>query len=327
MSELRNPHDLFFRETFSRPDVALDFLEHYLPAQVLQTVDLNTLELQKDTFVDPELREHFSDLLYRVEQADGEEAYVYLLLEHKSSPDVWVALQLLRYMVRIWERAQRQKVKRLPPVIPLVVYHGRSEWQVGQGFDSLFEGPESLRPYWPSFRYELQDLTHYSDAEVQMGLLARATVLLFRHIFDPRLSDRLMDIMRLMSELADEKTALEYLKVTLRYLSTAAENVTAETMRTAIEGAFDKRGGGMMTTLAEKWLEQGLEQGLEQSILRVLVRRFNQVPAGSEARLQRLPIKKLELALDEAVLATNLADFTERLAALEQQPAPEMTNL
>ena len=81
----------------------------------------------------------------------------------------------------------------------------------------------------------------------------------------------------------------------------------------------------MMAGFIEKWMEEGkqlgleqvLEQGLEQSILRVLIRRFNQVPAGIEARLQRLPVKKLELALDEAVLAADLADFDQRLAALE----------
>jgi hypothetical protein len=30
MSELRNPHDRFFRETFSRPEIARDFLQNYL---------------------------------------------------------------------------------------------------------------------------------------------------------------------------------------------------------------------------------------------------------------------------------------------------------
>jgi predicted transposase/invertase (TIGR01784 family) len=85
MSELRNPHDLFFRETFSRLEVARDFIAHYLPANVIAVLDLNTLELQKDSFVDADLRENFSDLLYRVQLGDGSEANVYLLLEHTSN--------------------------------------------------------------------------------------------------------------------------------------------------------------------------------------------------------------------------------------------------
>jgi predicted transposase YdaD len=58
MSELRNPHDLFFRETFSRLEVARDFLENYLPAEVVAALDLGTLKLQKDSFIDNELFDH-----------------------------------------------------------------------------------------------------------------------------------------------------------------------------------------------------------------------------------------------------------------------------
>jgi predicted transposase/invertase (TIGR01784 family) len=96
MSEIRNPHDLFFRKTFSRIEIAHNFIENYLPAEVVAAVDLETLKLQKDSFIDEELQEHFSDLLYQVQLRDGSEANVYFLLEHKSSPDVLVAFQLLR---------------------------------------------------------------------------------------------------------------------------------------------------------------------------------------------------------------------------------------
>lgn len=59
MSDLSNPHDKFFKEAFSRLEVARDFLAQQLPPAVLDHIALDTLELQKDTFVDPELAEHF----------------------------------------------------------------------------------------------------------------------------------------------------------------------------------------------------------------------------------------------------------------------------
>ena len=46
MSELQNPHDRFFRETFSRLEVARDFLTEYLPSEVVAVLNLDTLELQ-----------------------------------------------------------------------------------------------------------------------------------------------------------------------------------------------------------------------------------------------------------------------------------------
>ena len=46
------------------------------------------------------MQAHQTDLLYRVRLANGGQAYIYFLFEHKSYPDPLVALQLLRYMVR-----------------------------------------------------------------------------------------------------------------------------------------------------------------------------------------------------------------------------------
>jgi predicted transposase YdaD len=62
------------------------------------------LTVAKDNFIDEALAEHYSDLLYRVQLRAGKEAYVYLLFEHKSAPASRVALDLLRYLVRIWRK-------------------------------------------------------------------------------------------------------------------------------------------------------------------------------------------------------------------------------
>jgi hypothetical protein len=61
---------------------------------------------------------------------DGQIAYVYFLFEHKSYPDRLVALQLLRYLARFWEQQVSAGQFPLPPIMPLVVYHGE-RWIVG----------------------------------------------------------------------------------------------------------------------------------------------------------------------------------------------------
>jgi predicted transposase YdaD len=80
--------------------------------------------------VDEELRQHHSDLLFRV-RLRGSEAFAYLLLEHKSSPDPGARLQLLRYVVRIlthWYEQNKPKLP-LPPVLPLLANQGPGEWK------------------------------------------------------------------------------------------------------------------------------------------------------------------------------------------------------
>ncbi|HLC16277.1 MAG TPA: Rpn family recombination-promoting nuclease/putative transposase [Thermodesulfovibrionia bacterium] len=63
MPKLENPHDKFFKEVFSRHEAARDFLVHYLPKEIAELIDLEFLEISKDSFVDEELQEHFCDIL------------------------------------------------------------------------------------------------------------------------------------------------------------------------------------------------------------------------------------------------------------------------
>ncbi|HIQ04559.1 MAG TPA: hypothetical protein EYH31_02555, partial [Anaerolineae bacterium] len=74
MPEIANPHDRFFKQMISHRQAARDFIRYYLPAEVVRLLNLSTLEASKDTFVDPDLRAHFSDLLYRIGLRDGGEA-------------------------------------------------------------------------------------------------------------------------------------------------------------------------------------------------------------------------------------------------------------
>ena len=61
--KIQNPHDKFFKKTFGDAAVAGDFLDNYLPQGIVDIIDMDTLEPQKDSFVNKELQEGFSDLL------------------------------------------------------------------------------------------------------------------------------------------------------------------------------------------------------------------------------------------------------------------------
>ncbi len=200
MTEIRKAHDKFIRDLMSRKEVVRDFLRNYLDKELVSLLDLSTLEIKKDTFVDQELGEHFSDILYQLKFRNGQDAKVYVLIEHKSYSDYLVAFQLLRYMVRIWElelkqqeierkkerkeKKQQEKKKKkdkkdkkqkkesvqqekltLTPILPIVFYHGTQEWKVPLGFHDIFlDLPSLLAPYVPDFRYFLYDLTTVNDS-------------------------------------------------------------------------------------------------------------------------------------------------------------------
>lgn len=120
------------------------FIAEYLPETIRDRMDLNTLEIVKDSYVDKELAEHFSDILYKI-SIDGKPGFVYLLLEHKSYINKLLPFQVLRNMVKIWEQflKQNKRAKRLPSIIPLVIYYGNTTWNVKQGLLPYLNCPES----------------------------------------------------------------------------------------------------------------------------------------------------------------------------------------
>lgn len=177
--EIRNPHDKFLKEMLGNVETAKDFITNYLPQQVLQVMDVDTLEPQKDSFINKELEESFSDLLYKVDICN-QEGYLYLLLEHKSYPDKGITFQLLKYMVEIWEaKRDKERAKEFPMIIPLVIYHGKSKWTIPPSLSELLIGydalPEEVKVYVPNFEYQLFNISQYSDDEIKGSAQTRIT--------------------------------------------------------------------------------------------------------------------------------------------------------
>ena len=224
METIINPHDKLFRETWSNRETAQDFLRQYLPREILRRMKLDTLKIAKDSFVDQELRDYFSDVLYKV-KFKGRNGYVYLLFEHKSYPDRLIHLQLLEYMLKIWRlylKQQRRKhaAKRLPIILPIVLYHGPQDWTAIFSFAEMFVGPrEMLKGYIPDFHYLLYDLSDYADDEIKGLVLTRVVLLLFKHIRDPDIGQRLPNILALLRTLLEQENGLRCLETVLRYVA------------------------------------------------------------------------------------------------------------
>jgi predicted transposase/invertase (TIGR01784 family) len=266
-NNLVNPHDKLFRKTWSNIDVAKDYLNNYLPGPLLKLIDLDSLEISKDSFIEKELEDYYSDILYKVGIA-GSNGYVYLLFEHKSYPDRLIHLQLLGYMLKIWQLHLTQAKKQpLPIIIPIVFYHGRKKWSGGQRLSVLFSNNDSeLQAYIPDFEFVLHDLTQLSDDQIKGNVLFRTVALLFKHIFDPDITDRLPGILSLLKELSQKETGIEYIESLLRYLLSTVEEISTEGMKTILEQSLPNINGDLVMTLAEKWKKEGFEQGIQQGV-------------------------------------------------------------
>jgi predicted transposase/invertase (TIGR01784 family) len=93
MDTIHCPHDSFFKSAMADLRVARDFFGHHLPPAVLAAIDLNTLKLWPNTYVDIVLSNSASDILYQVKIA-AKTAYLYVLCEHQSSVDPLMPFRL-----------------------------------------------------------------------------------------------------------------------------------------------------------------------------------------------------------------------------------------
>lgn len=318
---VQNPHDKFFRDSFGRVEIARNYLEEYLPADVRALLDLDTLLLQDGSFIDETMQEHQSDLLYQVQMIDGRVAYIYFLFEHKSYPDPTVLLQLLRYMVRFWERQIKDSAP-LMPVMPLVIYHGERAWNGPVDFHSLLQAPTALQPYLPDFRFHLSDFSHLSDETIKGEIWLRVSLSVLRAIFDPHLRRELDNLIGLMFELRRQQTGLEYIHTVLYYLSKATERVKLEDLQQALlrQGA---QGDKLMSTIAQEFIQEGIKQGLEQG--------FKQgIEQGIEQGLELGRLKEKEsiarqlLKLHDVVTVSEITGLTiAQVVALQKEKSTD----
>jgi predicted transposase/invertase (TIGR01784 family) len=278
INEIQNPHDQFVRSLLSNPRLARNFLENYLPEKVVAKLKFDTLELSQESFVDEDLRPHHTDLLFKLQKKNNHKVFVYVLFEHKSSPDAYVAFQLLRYSTRIWEKVTE---KKLPPIIPLVLYHGSRRWNVSRNFSDLIAA--------------LSETEIKGEAMLQLGLTA------MRYIFNHNLNRKLPEILDIMSK-SEEQGAIEFLGTVLRYITSASDKVTTEDLREALTETFPEKKNEIMMTLAREWIEEGRQEGKLEGrqegelavTLRILRRRFSDLDVGTVERIQRLSAEKLE---------------------------------
>ena len=240
-----SPHDEFFRNVFADVEIARDFLENYLPAPILKMVELENLEIQPGTYVDKKLKKFSTDMLFKT-TINKREGYVYFLFEHKSYPDRLVALQLLTYMVQIWnQKVNRENATHIPMIIPMVIYHGKSKWNIGTLEDLILDFdllPEEAKQMIPDYHYQVYDLSRYSDEEIKGHAKLRIMISILKAVFGNSDADALQTIVKAgvaLAELEESEKGIEYFEVCLRYILDSRLDFSTEQLNIIIRELND----------------------------------------------------------------------------------------
>src|SRR5690606_9886756 len=148
--------DTGYRLLFSHPEMIRDLLTGFVPESWVAELDLDTLEKVSSNHVTDDLRSRCSDVIWRVRWG-REWVYLYLLLEFQSSADPYMAVRVMDYVALLYQdliRTRQLHAGQLPPVVPVVLYNGRSRWRAATDLGELiFPVTGTLAAYQPRLRY------------------------------------------------------------------------------------------------------------------------------------------------------------------------------
>ena len=319
---IQNPHDALFKQMFSKTEIARSFFENYLPEELRDRPDWSTLNLLPGTYTDEHLRGSESDLLYTV-KLNGHAVNLYCLFEHQSTPDDWMAFRLLRYIVRIWEQfcKNNPKAKKLPPILPVVLFQGGARWRASQLLSKLIDPPQELAQYQPEFRHLLVDLGNYDLATLRGNLLVRAVLLTLIRAKSP--SEPVLTLLiDQISDILSQKNDVSMIRTLLLYLCSVDKEVTIADYIHRLEHTNNSHLQEEIMTIAETLEKEGRAEGwnegqneaLRASTIEILEIRFHTVSYSIKMQIEQMnDTDRLRQLNRLAVQAGSLADFEQKM--------------
>lgn len=301
------PHDATFRQFLSQPTIARDFMALHLPAEFLALCDLDTLKLESGAFVEQDLRQYFSDILYSLKTTSRDDGYIHVLIEHQSSPDRHMAFRLMRYAIAAMQRHLDAGHKKLPLVIPVLFYSGkRSPYPYSTRWLDEFSVPAYASRLY-SNAFPLVDVTVIPDEDIVGHRSMAALTLLQKHIHQRDLAELIDKLAPVI--LAGYLSSSQVISL-VNYLLQAGETADADLFVRTLAQRVPQHEDALMTIaqqLEQKGIEKGLEEGLQLGEQRGLVKGRSE---GERSAAQKIARTMLQNGLPPSLVAemTGLSD-------------------
>ena len=147
-------HDKGYKRLFSNKLIFQQLIETFVREDWVKDCDFEQCQKLDKSFISEHYKETESDIIYQI-KFKNQHAFIYLLLEFQSTVSWYMALRMLNYVTNFYMDyvESHQKVRKLPPIFPLVLYNGDDKWTAATDFKALLEKPDLLKHYTPQLHY------------------------------------------------------------------------------------------------------------------------------------------------------------------------------
>ena len=281
---MNNRSDALYRQLFAHPEIVRDLLAGFLPADWARTLEVGAFERLNSSYVSDRGKQRHQDMVWRA-KVGGEWVYVYILLEFQARSDRWMALRMQVYVGLLLQDlvAQHRLTRRgkLPPVLPIVLYHGRRPWRASRELaELLLSPPAGLEAYQPRQQYMLIDQHRHMNPDDPANILG----ILFRLLRAKTNKQMLSALSDFAERMKAPDVALARDGLTRWVCTTLQDEFDEPNMKSGEEPVmlFNRRfktyealleyeavARGRRKGLQEgrrRGLQQGMEQGMEQGM-------------------------------------------------------------
>ena len=264
----KNPHDRFVKKAFSHRQVALEMFDRYLPADLKPYAKVEEFEKVSETFVDHELDEDITDLLFKIPMDYGDQrgsAYVYELTEHQRKISYDMPVRELELKAKIARyHMNKYKTNKIPLIRVIVIYNGKLKYTGPRELWEMTDAPETIaRENWAA-SFDLADVSKEPVLEMAVYMWMRSAFLLLKHIDDPGLLEMVTQIGYNLEQMARETGGPDYLKTMYAYTFQASKYIKPEQIGKVMREQIGGKAGDIAMTVADELIQQGLVKGLER---------------------------------------------------------------
>lgn len=166
---------------FEEPVLFAQLLNGYVDMDIIKEINIRPEDIEDVTerFIPMFTEQRDADVVKKVHAFSNDEEIEFFiaLIEHKSGVDYNVIMQMLRYMVYIWEDYEHQEEKlkkgisktkgfKYPPILPIVYYEGIEDWTASVHLSDRIALKDVFSEFIPDFRYYLVSLNKYRVKEL-----------------------------------------------------------------------------------------------------------------------------------------------------------------
>lgn len=287
------PHDALCKAAFTSPEHAAALLRSILPPAIRDAIRWDTLAQVPGSFIDEDLDDNHTDLLFSAKLVGTDlDAYIYLLFEHRSTPEHNLPRRMLGYLGLVWDEHGKQHGGPLPIVIPILISHVPGGWTGPVSMQELFEPtPDSipgLAKYVPHITMVVEDLAHLSNDELKQRALATFPKLALWLLRDARDADTLFANLAFWVETFREAlrapNGMDAVKQLLSYISWVCSDMHFHEFREKIRQQLPETEAATMT-IAEELIQQGRTEGRIEVLSQLILQKFERLPPGYRDRL------------------------------------------